>query len=92
MKPIFLYGIGSARDTYRVIRYKEVEVENESVIESIKHEAAMMRIRYPGIVHIYAMDQRYGLRKDYVEAFKRNSIESWAIFKDILETEGWRIF
>lgn len=91
MKPVYLYGIGNARDTYRVIRYQVIEEEYVS-IDYIKHTAAMMKIKNPSIEHVYAMDQRYGLRRDFMEAFKRNSIESWCIFKDILESEGLRIF
>ena len=91
MKPIYLYGISGARDQYRVVRYEEINPEHFS-IGYAKHAAAMMRIRYPSVEHVYAMDQRYGLRNDFMEAFKKNSVESWAIFKDILETEGLRIF
>lgn len=91
MKPVYLYGIAGARDTYRVIRYQVIEEEYVS-IDYIKHTAAMMKIKYPSIEHVYVMDQRYGLRRDFMEAFKKNSVESWCIFKDILETEGLKIF
>lgn len=34
----------------------------------------------------------YGLKREFQESIKRNSIESCAIFKDILEREGIKIF
>lgn len=91
MKPIYLYGISGAQDSYRVVRYQVIEEEYIS-IGYMKHVAALMKIKYPSIQHVYAMDQRYGLRRDYMDACKNNSIESWFIFKDILESEGLRIF
>lgn len=55
------------------------------------YTASMMKIRYPNIERVYAMDNRHGLRRDYTVASKKNSIESWAIFKDILEREGLKM-
>lgn len=91
MNPIYLYGISGPHDSYRVVRYQTIEGEYIS-IGNMKHVAAMMKIKYPSIVHVYALDQRYGLRADYMEAFKKNSIESWCIFKDIVESDGLQIF
>lgn len=91
MNQIYLYGILGASDAYRVARYEVLEGDYISVA-SMKREAAMMKLRQPNIQHVYAIDQRYGLRRDYVNAFKQCSVESWAIFKDILECEGLQIF
>lgn len=35
---------------------------------------------------------QYGLKREFQESIKRNSIESCAIFKDTLEREGIQIF
>ena len=77
MKSMFLYGIGGAENNYRVVRYTEIPEDSMTVL-TYKYEASMM-------------DNRHGLRRDYTVAYKKNSIESWAIFKDILEREGIEI-
>lgn len=48
----------------------------------------MMKMKYPNIERVFAIDNGRGLARDYREACKKNSIESHAIFKDILEREG----
>lgn len=88
---VILYGILGASDQYRVLRYFAINGRDVS-IRTIVDEAEIMRIMYPSIEHVYAIDNRYGLRRDYVEAIKENSIESYFIFKDILEREGLKVF
>lgn len=90
MKQVFLYGIADAADQYRVVRYFCIEDEDVS-INNIMYSAQMMKIKNPSIVQVYAMDNRRGLRRDYMESIKKNSIESCAIFKDILEREGLKV-
>ena len=36
----------------------------------------MMRMRYPSIEHVYAVDNRHGLGRTYLECMKKNAIES----------------
>lgn len=91
MKTIFLYGIAGADNKYRVLRYACIDETNFS-INNIRYAAQLMRIRNPSIEHVYALDNRYGLRRDYMESIKKNTIESCAIFKDILERDGWKVF
>jgi len=57
-------------------------------IRTIMSEARLLRVKNPDVEHVYAIDNRYGLRRDYRESMKQNSIESHYIFKDILEREG----
>lgn len=90
MKTIFLYGISDADQAYRVLRYEYIPEDSIS-ISTIKYCASDMMIRYPNVKHVYAVDQRPGLRRDFMTAFKRNSVESWAIFKDLLERDGWKV-
>ena len=87
MKRIYLYGIAGADRNYRIIRY---DILNQDVISirNIIYYSMRMRIKYPTIEHIYAIDSRKGLGGDYLEAIRKNSIESYAVFKDILEREG----
>ncbi len=91
MKNLILYGIGNARYQYRVLRYFYVYDENADVAE-IKRIARMMQVVNPSIEHVYLISNRHGLKREFQESIKRNSIESCAIFKDILEREGIKIF
>lgn len=90
MKQIILYGISGARNQYRVLKYFCIYEENIS-IWNIRHYADVMRMENPSIEHVYAVDNRHGLRREYTESYKRNTIESCAIFKDILEREGLKV-
>ena len=90
MKSIFLYGIGGAQDQYRVIRYTRID-EPDFSIETLTYEASMMRMRYPSVVHIYAVDNKYGLGRMYLDCVKKNSIESCAVFKDFIQRTGIEI-
>ena len=93
MTTVYLYGLGGADQMYRVIRYSAVEIDNligtnYGVIRTLKYEASMMRMKYPNIERVFAIDNGRGLARDYINAWKKNTIESHAIFKDILEREG----
>ena len=90
MKSIFLYGIGGACDQYRVIRYTRID-EQDFSINTLMYEASIMRINYPSIEHVYAVDNRYGLGRTYLESVKKNSIESCAVFKDLIQRTGIEI-
>ena len=91
MKQILLYGLSGASDKYRVLAYYCI-YEDDISIQRIKAEASWMAINNPSIKHVYAIDNRHGLRGDYIESYKKNSIESCFIFKDILEREGFIVF
>ena len=93
MTTVYLYGLGGADQMYRVIRYSAVEIDNlvgtnYGVIRTLKYEASVMRMKYPNIERVFAIDNGRGLARDYANALKTNTIESHAIFKDILEREG----
>ena len=87
---IVIYGIGGPEENYRVLRYRVIDQEFIS-IAIVKNFAEMMRDEYPSIQEIYAMDNRWGLRKDCTEAFKKNSMAGWIEFKDLIEREGLKI-
>lgn len=90
MFKIFLYGISGVDKQYKVLKYFGID-ESEVSIKNIRYQAVMMRVRNPSIEHVYAIDYRPGLKYDYIESYKKNTIESCAIFKDILEREGIKI-
>lgn len=91
MNNIILYGIGDARYQYRALRYFVIHDEKTDIAE-IKRIARVMQVVNPSIEHVYVISNRHGLRREFAESLKRNSIESCAIFKDILEREGIKIF
>ena len=91
MNNIILYGIGDARYQYRVLRYFALYDERSDTSE-VKRIARMMQVINPSIEHVYMITNRRGLKREFMESTKRNSIESCAIFKDTLEREGIKIF
>lgn len=91
MNNLILYGIGDAKYQYRVLKYFCIYDENIDIAE-IKRIARTMQVINPSIEHVYLISNRNGLRREFQESIKRNSIESCAIFKDILEREGIKIF
>lgn len=91
MNNIILYGIGDARYQYRVLRYFAIYDERADTQE-VKRIARMMQVINPNIEHVYMITNRRGLKREFMESTKRNSIESCAIFKDTLEREGIKIF
>lgn len=91
MNNIILYGIGDARYQYRVLRYFTIYDERADTSE-IKRIARMMHVINPSIEHVYMITNRHGLKREFMESTKRNSIESCAIFKDTLEREGIKVF
>lgn len=91
MNNIILYGIGDARYQYRVLRYFAIYDERADTSE-VKRIARMMQVINPSIEHVYMITNRPGLKCEFMESIKRNSIESCAIFKDTLEREGIKIF
>lgn len=90
-RQVILYGLAGAEQQYIAVRYKVLSGD-QITIGNIKHCAAMMRIEYPTIESVYAVDNRYGLRRDYMDSIIKHSIESCAVFKGMLEYEGWRVF
>lgn len=91
MNNIILYGIGDARYQYRVLRYFAIYDERADTSE-VKRIARMMLVINPSIEHVYMITNRPGLKREFMESTKRNSIESCAVFKDTLEREGIKIF
>lgn len=91
MNQIILYGLSGADTQYRAVKYYCMYEESLS-IGNLKRRAALMVMQNPGIEHVYAVDNRYGLKAEYIQSYKINSIESCAIFKDTLEREGLLVY
>lgn len=90
MNQIILYGLGNAEQQYIVQRYYII-YEDEASIRNIMYRASMLKAATPGIESVYAIDNRRGLYREYLDSIKIHSVESCAIFKDTLEREGIRV-
>lgn len=90
-KQIILYGLGGARDNYRVMKYFVIFDEYVS-IKTLRDEAGLLVLKCPSIEHVYAVDNRKGLKRDFEESILKNSIESCVIFKDLMEREGLMVY
>lgn len=87
---LMYYGIAGADENYRVVRFYGIRsadytIENETRIVSDMLDAN------PGIRRVFVVTNGFGLKKDYRSAVSQNSIESWIIFKDLLERRGREI-
>lgn len=92
MKQIVLYGIAGASKAYRVVGYYVLHLDEvKDIIHEVRYQATRMGNINPSVRKVYLMNNRAGLRRDYMDAYRDDSIESWVIFKDILEREGLEI-
>lgn len=88
---ILLYGIGGASKAYAALDYYAIYEDDPDIVGTIKRVAIQMRTYNPSIIAVYMISPRRGLKKDFMEARKKDSIESHAIFRDILEREGIKL-
>lgn len=89
-KQIILYGLGGPDIQYVALGYFCIYEEDIS-IENIMRTAQIMRMKNPTVESVYAIDNRPGLKKDYLISIKKHTIESCAIFKDLLERYGLKV-
>lgn len=92
-KTIILYGFAGAEGGYRCLRYYILDKELCSIDLIKYHTSSKLLDVNPDIEFVYAVDNRAGLRREYMEAIKdtKNPIESALSFKDMIENEGIRI-
>jgi hypothetical protein len=86
---VVLYGLAGEDRAYRVMHYEIIPIEGY-IMNTIAYQADRMLDKYPAVRHIYVVDNTYGIRRDYREARRKNSMESWIIFKDALE-RGYKL-
>lgn len=86
-KRVYLYGIAGAETGYAVVKYMYIESDRLS-IRRIINDALWLQMKFPTIEHVYAIDDREWLLWDYREAIMKKSVESFSIFKNMLEREG----
>lgn len=87
---IILYALASAEKQYRPISYYCIFEGNFSIAEMM-YRASLLKSRNPEIEHIFVIDNRKGLRKDYRETKEELTVESGLRFYQTLEKYGHRI-
>lgn len=90
MEQLYLYGIGGAEDGFRVIRYREIDQVDLSVL-TLKYEATDMLMHYRSIRKFFVIDNGPGLAKLCAQSIKSGDVEKALIFLDILEKQGLEI-
>ena len=89
MNTVYLYGFGGASDSYRLLRYRYIT--DGITIDAIRDEASRMRLEYPSIKRIFAVDNSWVIRSAYNEAKRRPQVENNVVFIDLLERMGLEI-
>lgn len=87
MKRIYLYGIAGVADHYKVVRYSCVDSEGMTIM-ALKYEAARLRMDYPNIGHVYAVDASPSLYWSYMETTRKDSMGVCVSFLDMLMRQG----
>lgn len=90
-RQVYIYGLGGADKMYKVLAWHFI-TEEEITINEIVCQASILKMRNPSVETVYAIDNYYGLRNDCRASMYRSTIENCAIFKNILETQGIRIY
>ena len=89
-RQIILYGLGGADINYVCISYYCIFEEDISIL-TVKHHAEIMKDYNPTVEAVYAIDNRPGLKRDYINSVKKHDISTCAEFKDLLERYGLRV-
>ena len=88
-RTIYVYGLAGADQQYRVVRYSFFDVEQaRDVTEEMHIQAAWLRSHDSAIETVYAVSGGRGLKYIYLDAVKRNTVETNVTFKTFLEQRG----
>lgn len=86
---IILYGIGGPEKAYAIVNFWTI-FEKDLSVPNIRYNASRLRAN-PSVKKVFMISNRTGLKREFEEARRGNSIESYMIFKDILEREGMEL-
>lgn len=89
-RQIILYGLGGADINYVPLAYYNV-FENDISIITIRHHAEYMVELNPTIKEVWAVDNRRGLKHNYMYAVKKHSVDSGVEFRSMLERYAIKI-
>lgn len=86
-KQIYIHGISGAEKQFKCLGYLFL-VDDDISVKNIINAAVMLKVRNPSIERTFVIDNGRNLRRDYLDSITKNTIESCAVFKNILETQG----
>lgn len=81
---VFLYGFTSVHEMHGCYFICCEELS----IQRIKSIAKLIVTEYPDVKRVYAIDNRRGLRREFLEAAKSNVFVDRFVFEDTCKTEG----
>lgn len=87
---IILYALASEEKQYYPLAYYCV-FEGDFSIAEMLYRASLLKSRSPDAQYIYVIDNRKGLRKEYMETRKEKTMESGLKFYQTLQKYGHRI-
>lgn len=87
-KQIFLYGFD---ELHHVVSCKYI-IEGRITIRTLKRIAECMVEDRPDIKRIYAVDNRIGLKQDYMDVIIRPHFTKNIEFEDLMSYEGILVF
>ena len=90
MKTIYLYGVGDPTDTQQFIRYTRIDEDCFSIM-TFKYEAMKMRLEFPSIKRVFAIDNSYSTYHAYKDIRRNKSMDEVIAFIDMLEKQGVEI-
>lgn len=90
MKTIYLYGVGDPADTQQFIRYNRIDEDCFSIM-TFKYEAMKMRLEFPSIKRVFAIDNSYSTYRAYKDIRRNKSMDEFIAFIDMLEKQGVEI-
>ena len=86
-KQVYIYGLGGAEKQFKCLGYLFL-VDDDISVKNIINAAVTLKAKNPSIERTFVIDNGRNLRKDYLDSITKNTIESCAVFKNILETQG----
>ena len=84
---VFLYGLDQI---YRIVHYTVIPVGGVS-IGRLFMAASWLRRSYPGIRHVFAVDNSPSIYDAYRKTIKQNTIDEYVLFKILLEQLGMKV-
>lgn len=91
MNNMVMYAFGrDSRDGIMKAIKRYVLYKQDATIWGAKYMAKKWHDEWPNC-EIFVLDSRVGLKDDYNDAAKANTVESWMVFYDNVKREGLKI-
>lgn len=84
-KRVYLYAFDPL---YKIVRSVYLEGDAISVRNMIRVADRMVEIASPTRLTVYAIDNRPGLFRSYLDTIRSNDLADWIAFEDLVNREG----